>query len=237
MRSTRTTRKATVNRSPFPPPPSNPGIGKAASCGTAPVKFRYIQGAAKPTRKANGDIVWDGLILDITERKQAEENLRAKEEAERTNKEKSKFLSRMSHELRTPLNAILGFGQVLTFSDLEEQDALALSYILKGGQHLLSLIDEVLDLSRAETGELHVVSGEVDAAEVAGECVGLVARLAEARGITCTVKNSHGPWCSGVTSSACGRCCSTSYPTPSNTTGRTGKSSSASSGCPRTGCG
>ncbi len=155
--------------------------------------IRYVQVAAKPTRKPNGDIVWDGLVLDITDRKQAEENLRAKEEAERTNKEKSKFLSRMSHELRTPLNAILGFGQVLQFSTLEEQDALALGYILKGGQHLLSLVDEVLDLSRAESGDLHLSIGDVDAREVVDECVGLVERLAEARRITCTVKRPLRP--------------------------------------------
>ena len=99
----------------------------------------------------------------------------------------------MSHELRTPLNAILGFGQVLEFSKLQGQDATALRYILQGGQHLLSLVDEVLDLSRAETGDLHLVLGEVDAEAVARECVGLLARLAAARGITCAVENPGGP--------------------------------------------
>ena len=163
-------------------------------------EIRYVQEAAKPTRKPNGDIVWDGLILDITDRKQAEENLRAKEEAERTNKEKSKFLSRMSHELRTPLNAILGFGQVLAFSALDEQDAQALKHILKGGQHLLSLIDEVLDLSRAESGELRLEMSSVDAVEVTKECVDLVTRLADARKIRCTVKTTRNRamlWCDG----------------------------------------
>ena len=159
---------------------------------------RYVQEAAKPTRKPNGDIVWDGLILDITDRKQAEENLRAKEEAERTNQAKSKFLSRMSHELRTPLNAILGFGQVLEFSDLKEQDAQALGYILKGGQHLLSLIDEVLDLSRVESGEMRLELSSVDAVALTKECVNLLARLMEARHLRCTVNNPPGSallWC------------------------------------------
>ena len=135
---------------------------------------------------------------DITDRKQAEENLRAKEEAERTNKEKSKFLSRMSHELRTPLNAILGFGQVLKFSDLKEQDAVALGYILKGGQHLLSLIDEVLDLSRVESGEMRLELSSVDAVALTKECTNLLARLMAARHLRCTVKNPPGPallWC------------------------------------------
>ena len=156
-------------------------------------EVRCIQASCRPERQANGDIIWDGVLVDITERKQADEHRRSKEEAERTNQEKSRFLSRVSHELRTPLNAILGFSQVLTFSDLEEADALALSYIIKGGRHLLALVDEVLDLSCAETGHLHLALGEVEPDEVAGECVGLMTRLAEARGITCTVKMPGNP--------------------------------------------
>ena len=155
-------------------------------------EIRWIEGVSRPERRANGDVVWDGVVMDVTGRRYAEEDRRAKEEAVRANRAKSEFLSRMSHELRTPLNAILGFGQVLTFSDLAEQDALALSYIVKGGQHLLALVDEVLDLSRAETGELYLALGEVAADEVARECVGLVARLAEARKVTCVVRNPPG---------------------------------------------
>ncbi len=113
----------------------------------------------------------------------------ARTEAERANAVKSQFLSRMSHELRTPLNAILGFGQVLEFSALAEQDVVALSYILKGGRHLLALVDEVLDLSRAESGELRVALARVDASMVVEECIRLVARLAQARQITLTLKN------------------------------------------------
>ena len=156
-------------------------------------EIRYVQGISQPERYTNGDIVWDGVLVDVTDRKHAEEARRAKEVAERTNQEKSRFLSRMSHELRTPLNAILGFGQVLEFSKLQGQEATALRYILQGGQHLLSLVDEVLDLSRAETGDLHLILGEVNADAVARECVGLLARLAEARGITCSVENPGYP--------------------------------------------
>ena len=156
-------------------------------------EIRYVQGMSRPERHANGDIVWDGLIVDVTDRKHAEEARRAQEVAERTNQEKSRFLSRMSHELRTPLNAILGFGQVLEFSKLQGQEATALRYILQGGQHLLSLVDEVLDLSRAETGDLHLILTEVNADAVARECVGLLARLAEARGITCSVEDPSRP--------------------------------------------
>ena len=143
---------------------------------------------------ANLDRLPDGRWLhittavDVTERLQGEADLRAaKEEAERANHAKSGFLSRMSHELRTPLNAILGFGQLLEFSPLGTQETTSLSYIMKGARHLLGLIDEVLDLSRAETGELHLARESVDVGALAQDCVGLVARLAQARGITCRV--------------------------------------------------
>ena len=144
--------------------------------------------------RANLDRLPDGRCLhittavDVTERHQGEAALRAaKEEAERADRAKSVFLSRMSHELRTPLNAILGFGQLLELSTLNAQDAMALSYILKGGRHLLALIDEVLDLSRVETGVLHLSREHVNVGALARECVGLVARMALARGITCRV--------------------------------------------------
>ena len=165
--------------------------GRIKRSGTG--EIRCIQASCRPEPQANGDIIWDGVLVDITERKQADELRRAKEEAERTNQEKSKFLSRVSHELRTPLNAILGFSQVLTFSDLEEEDALALSYIIKGGRDLLALVDEVLDLSCAAVGQLYLALGKVEADEIAGECMGLMARLAEARGITCTVETPSYP--------------------------------------------
>ena len=77
----------------------------------------------------------------------------ARRTAEQANQAKSGFLSRMSHELRTPLNAILGFGQVLAMSAAPDpQEGECVQHILKAGHHLLGLVNEVLDLSRAETG-------------------------------------------------------------------------------------
>ena len=154
-------------------------------------EVRCIQGASRAERLPNGEIVWEGLFIDITERTRAEEHRRAKEEAERANRAKSEFLSRMSHELRTPLNAILGFGQLLELSPLETEDAASVKHILTGGQHLLGLIDEVLDLSRAETGELRLVPGKVDLNELLHDCLDMVERLSETRRVTCTIKRAH----------------------------------------------
>ncbi len=77
-------------------------------------------------------------------------------QAQAANREKSKFLSSMSHELRTPLNAILGFGQILELQrdDLTEEQIKAVGYILRGGEHLLGLVNGVLDLARIEIGQM-----------------------------------------------------------------------------------
>ncbi|MDP3823749.1 MAG: PAS domain S-box protein [Burkholderiales bacterium] len=125
--------------------------------------------------------------IDISARKAAELALtEARDEAERANRAKSEFLSRMSHELRTPMNAILGFGQLLV-SDvkhpLAEQQREHVGEILRGARHLLSLINEVLDLALVETGKLQVSLEPVQLAELLQECMGLVHPLARADGI------------------------------------------------------
>ena len=148
---------------------------------------RWVTARSRLERQSNGEVIWDGVVLDVTELKQAQHAMSAaKEEAERANAAKSQFLSRMSHELRTPLNAILGFGQLLELSPLAGQDGQCVQYILKGGRHLLSLVDEVLDLSRVEAGELALRPAAITFGQLAEECTGLLAKLAQARGIVCT---------------------------------------------------
>lgn len=123
-----------------------------------------------------------GTIQEITERKLIEQNLRqAKEEAEQASKAKSVFLSRMSHELRTPLNAILGFSQVLQMDTITEEQQIFVTEIRQAGDHLLALINELLDLSRIEAGRLLVVMESTSLKEVLDEAIILTRGLMEKR--------------------------------------------------------
>ena len=100
-----------------------------------------------------------GISTEITSRKRAEEALaEASAAADAANQAKSEFLSRMSHELRTPLNVVLGFAQVLEMDSLTEGQTEAVHHILNSGRHLLTLIDEVLDISRIESGRVALSS-------------------------------------------------------------------------------
>jgi len=108
----------------------------------------------------NGVKKYVGILHDITERKNALEAITsAKLEAENANQAKSQFLSSMSHELRTPLNAVLGFSQLLQEdkqNPLDEDQKDSLEHIYSAGQHLLTLIDEILDLSKIESGKINI---------------------------------------------------------------------------------
>ncbi len=137
-----------------------------------------------------------GTMQDITEEKLAAAELEnAKAEAEAANLAKSDFLSSMSHELRTPLNAILGFSQLMEFNPkepLSEFQQSSVDHIKKGGNHLLNLINEILDLARIEAGKTELSIEDVGVDDCLKECMALVQTMAEARGITIENKSDEG---------------------------------------------
>jgi signal transduction histidine kinase/ActR/RegA family two-component response regulator len=122
---------------------------------------------------------------DVTESVAAESVLKeAKEAAERANAAKSEFMSRMSHELRTPLNSVLGFAQILEM-ELQQSDQLEMvGYIHNSGKYLLELINEVLDISRIESGHITVMIEPIVLQELEKECIELVKPQANELGIT-----------------------------------------------------
>lgn len=136
---------------------------------------------AGPIRDSDGTIRYAAAAFsEISARKEAEEALNAaRHEAERASRAKSEFLSRMSHELRTPLNAILGFAQLLEMDERVPEQRDSIEQIIKGGRRLLELINEVLDISRIESGRLSLSMEPVAVCDVAEECVRLVQPLAE----------------------------------------------------------
>ncbi|MGE0446826.1 MAG: ATP-binding protein [Vicinamibacterales bacterium] len=128
-------------------------------------------------------------VLDLSPRVAAEETARqAQRLAEQASQSKNAFLARMSHELRTPLNAVLGFAQILELEgDLSPDSQEAVAQILTGGRHLLHLVNEVIDISRIESGRLALSLEPLSASEVAAEAVELIRPLAAGRGVTVTM--------------------------------------------------
>jgi signal transduction histidine kinase/CheY-like chemotaxis protein len=132
-------------------------------------------------------ILVGAFLLDRMLRKREEAELELtdakRRQAETANLAKSEFLSRMSHELRTPLNAVLGFAQLLEFDTLSVAQEKYVQQIIRGGRHLLGLINEVLEISRIETGELGLSREPVPVGSTIDDAISLVAPLAQERSI------------------------------------------------------
>src|SRR3954447_2955103 len=143
------------------------------------MKFPLQDGDGRPYALA-------GISTNITDRKQSEV---AVVEA---NRAKTDFLSRMSHELRTPLNAVIGFAQLLSKDELDHDQRESVDQILNGAEHLLELINEVLDISGIESGTLSMSIEAVDIESVVTEAVELMAALAAGRRLSLDVNPPRG---------------------------------------------
>ncbi|MBA4218520.1 MAG: hypothetical protein C0460_14455 [Methylibium sp.] len=147
--------------------------------------WRWHRLRAQPYAEPDGRVVWYGLMTDVTEQIAAEGAERDRNAAELANRSKSEFLARMSHELRTPLNAIIGFshllGQDRACSAPQVQQRLGI--IHTAGQQLLRLVDDVLDISRIESGGLHLALAPLRLAPLAGEVCQALEPARAARGV------------------------------------------------------
>ena len=125
-----------------------------------------------------------GTHTDITARKQADVLRHERDRAAAADQAKTQFLSRVSHELRTPLNAVLGFAQLLAMQPpASPAQAGWVGHILASGRHLLSLLDDVLDLSSAETGQLQIHLEPLALAPLVAEALLMFEAQAQAAGV------------------------------------------------------
>lgn len=147
---------------------------------------RWFQ--ARISKIADTDATLVFTARDITERIFMEMSIQAsKEEAEKANRAKSEFLSHMSHELRTPLNAILGFSQLMEMNPqepLSESQGQYVAEIIRAGDHLLNLINEILDLSRIESGRFSLSNEPVELITLVDEIISLMQPLADQNQVT-----------------------------------------------------
>ena len=148
----------------------------------------WIQERGQMVCDDSGEIEYvDGVLFDITERKQMEAELfRAKEAAEEADRLKSAFLAAMSHELRTPLNSIIGFTGIMLqgiVGPLNEEQRKQLGMVKDSSRHLLSLISDVLDISKIEAGQLEVAIEPFNMCEAIKKVVKTLTPMAEKKGL------------------------------------------------------
>jgi len=159
--------------------------------------YGWYRGNSIPRKLKDGSVLWNGIVTDITKYREeqiilskdknkleeivnerTEELIQAKDKAEQANEAKTLFLSHMSHELRTPLNAIIGFSQLLSLEELNDQQQDSVNEVLLAGNLLLNLINDLLDLSNIESGNIKTHATTVPIANIINTSVKLIQPLA-----------------------------------------------------------
>ncbi|NTW04003.1 MAG: PAS domain-containing protein, partial [Oscillochloris sp.] len=145
-------------------------------------ELRWLYLCSRPRHQPNGCVVWDGVVLDITERQRAAEELaRARDVAEAATQAKSAFLASMSHEIRTPLNAVIGMTAMLQDTALSAEQRFYVDTIHTGGEALLAVISDILDFSRIESGRIELEVVPFDLHACLGSTIDLIAHSARTK--------------------------------------------------------
>jgi signal transduction histidine kinase len=148
-------------------------------------------------RDTEGELIGFAKVTrDMSDRRDAEQKVAEAYRAEaaalhQADLAKNQFLSRVSHELRTPLNAILGFGQLLQLEGPGAEQVESIDEIMNAGRHLLELINDVLDITQVESGDLDLTLEPIDIAAAVHDVVQLLTPFAAARGIVVTAPSPH----------------------------------------------
>ena len=145
---------------------------------------RFVESSVSALKDAKGQVVgFSGFLRDVTERKQAEALQRAKLAAETANRAKGEFIAQMSHEIRTPLNSIIGMAELISGSDLRAQQKEDLDVVLSSAHALLAVINNILDFSRIEAGQIELEETEFDLRDLLDESLRIMAMRCHEKGL------------------------------------------------------
>jgi len=156
-------------------------------------KLKWFHAASRPELAENGDIVWQGLLMDVTHQKAIEEELKnAKRKAESAARSKADFLANMSHEIRTPMNGVIGMAELLANTELAPRQKHYVDTIRSSAEVLLTIINDILDISKMEAGKLLIHPAVFDLRRTLDDVATLLAPRAFDKGIEVIVRYAPG---------------------------------------------